>query len=234
MLVVPQVDYCRDGIVSLDFSFHPYAVASLSVHRSKHRKIIDDYYRTYPGSEKAFAHDTFTLDNSLLKLKILKLNLPVQLIRALSSGKIYSEGCKVIQKTNQTITYDITGTDNELVLSHSFVRFLMSLGDYPLKTMLNLGLIDELTYLIVESTDDSITDMPPLIREKDRGYLRLIRKTDGFLTFDGWGKVLGLTREGAYRSLSRLGDAGLVSLVKHESGEGCKVVLMDQGVSAIR
>jgi hypothetical protein len=232
-IVIPQANYLRAPLPSLEIHFNPVVVCTLTIHRAEHQKTIDETMQTYPSSDKSFALNTEILSNRFLKLSEPKLVIPIELIKSLATGLIQAPGCRVIRKNDLTVTYEIIGLDNELVLSTNFLRFLGCLGGTPLITLLNLGLIDDLTYNIIENADDSIPVSPP-IREKDRGYLRLIQQTEGFLTNNEWGRVLSLSREGAFRTLKRLQEADLVSLEKHVGGKGVRVTLTRDSLSALR
>jgi hypothetical protein len=232
-LVSPQCDYLRTTYSSLVFRFNPLAICSLTIHYAEHEKTIDGYVRTYPGSDKTISYHTEILDNRVLGLPVPKIEIPIKLIRSLASGKIQTDRCRVTKKTSQAIVYEIKGRGEALVLSDSFLRFLMGLGANPLKKLLDLGLIDDISMKICETLDNSISvDFP--VREKDRRYMKLVHQTDGYLTYQGWGKVLGLSREGAYRMLMRLGNAGFVSIRKHQSNAGCIVGLTEKGTLALR
>jgi hypothetical protein len=111
----------------------------------------------------------------------------------------------------------------------------MELGEEPLKALQELGLLDELTLRILESKKGEEKPLElPAIREKDRKYLGIIQKTEGFPTYGGWGEALGLTKQGADALLKRLEGEGMVSIVKHESGEGIKASLTDLGLAVLR
>jgi hypothetical protein len=128
----------------------------------------------------------------------------------------------------------VEGCENDVILSHSFIEFFQQLENDPKQRLRDLELIDDITYQIIETFEDTIPIKPLMVRDKDRNYLVLVQKSGGFLTYEGWGKVLGLTRNGAYRTLNRLGDSKLVTIKKHESGEGIKVNLTQLGLSTLR
>jgi DNA-binding MarR family transcriptional regulator len=53
-------------------------------------------------------------------------------------------------------------------------------------------------------------------------------------TYGRWGEALGLTKQGADALLKRLEGEGMVSIVRHESGEGIKASLTDLGLAVLR
>jgi len=112
--------------------------------------------------------------------------------------------------------------------------FLMELGDYPLIALKDLGLLSEITLRILTSKKEEEPLELPVIREKDRKYLGAIHETEGFLTFGGWGEAFGLTKQGADALLKRLEGEGMVSIIRHESGEGIRASLTTLGLAVLR
>jgi DNA-binding transcriptional ArsR family regulator len=233
--IMPQMSYVKVGLDSLEFSFAPYAVITLKVHRAEHKKTLRGWSYTYPSSDEPLFLYTYVLDSFFLDMSLPKIILPLKLLRGLASGDIQPSGCEVIKQKDRVLTYRVEGFEAEVILPHDFVTFLMNLGEEPLKALHELGLLDELTLQILESKKGEGKPLElPTIREKDRKYLGIIQKAEGFLTYGGWGEALELTRDGAYRTLMRLEEDGLVNIEKHESGEGVRVSLTTLGLAAIR
>ena len=234
--IVPQANYVKMGVDSLEFSFAPYAVITLKVHRAEHKKTLRGWSYTYPSSDEPLFLYTYVLDSFSLDMSLPKIILPLKLLRGLASGDIQPSGCEVIKQKDRVLTYRVEGFDNaEVVLPQGFVTFLMELGEDPLKALQELGLLDELTLQILESKKGEGKPLElPAIREKDRKYLGIIQKAEGFPTYGGWGFSLGLTKQGADALLKRLEGEGMVSIVKHESGEGIKASLTDLGLAVLR
>lgn len=189
---------------------------------------------TYPSSDEPLYLCTEILDPVTLDTALPKIIVPLKLLRGLASGDLQPSGCEVVKHKDAVLTYRVEGFDSEIVLSHDFLMFLMELGDDPLRALRDLGLLDEITLKVLETKHEEKPIEPPMVREKDRAYLRIIDETEGFLTFGGWGETLELTRDGAYRTLMRLEENGLVNTEKHESGEGTRASLTALGIAAIR
>ena len=234
--IVPHVNYVKMGLDSLEFQFAPYAVTTFKVHRAKHRKTLSGWSYTYPSSDEPLCIFTEILDPQTLGMTLPKITVPLKLLRGLASGVIQPSGCEVVKHKDGVLTYTMEGFDDaEVVLPQGFVTFLMELGEEPLEALQELGLLDELTLQILESKKGEEKPLElPTIREKDRKYLGIIQKAEGFPTYGGWGESLELTRDGAYRMLMRLEEDGLVNIEKHESGEGVRVSLTTLGLAAIR
>jgi hypothetical protein len=233
--IVPRVNYVKMGLDSLEFNFAPYAVTTFKVRRAKHRKDLEGWYHTYPSSDEPLCLRTEILDPDSLDTSLPKITVPLKLLRGLASGDLQPGGCEVVKQKDGILTYRVEGFDAEVVLPQGLVTFLMELGEEPLKRLQELGLLDELTLRILESK--KVEEKPlelPVIREKDRKYLGIIQKTEGFLTYGGWGESLGLTKQGADALLKRLEGEGMVSIARHESGEGIKASLTDLGLAVLR
>ena len=233
--IVPNVNYIKTGLAALEFNFAPYAVITFKVHRAKHRKDLEGWYKIYPSSDEPLFLYTYVLDPFSLDTSLPKLILPLKLLRGLASGDIQPSGCEIVKQKDGVLTYRVEGFDNaEVVLPQGFVTFLMELGEDPLKALQELGLLDELTLQILESKKGEGKPLElPAIREKDRKYLGIIQKTEGFPTYGGWGEALGLTKQGADALLKRLEGEGMVIIIKHEK-EGIKAPLTDLGLAVLR
>jgi hypothetical protein len=235
--IMPQMSYVKVGLDSLEFSFAPYAVITLKVHRAEHKKTLRGWSYTYSSSDEPLFLYTYVLDSFSLDMSLPKLILPLKLLRGLASGDIQPSGCEVVKQKDGVLTYRVEGFEAEVVLPQGLVTFLMELGEEPLKKLHELGLLGEITLKILESKkgEEKLTELElPAIREKDRKYLGIIQKAEGFLTYGGWGESLGLTKQGADALLKRLEGEGMVSIVKHESGEGIKASLTDLGLAVLR
>jgi len=233
--IVPQANYVKMGVDSLEFSFAPYAVITLKVHRAEHKKTLRGWSYTYPSSDESLFLYTYVLDPGSLDMSLPKLILPLKLLRGLASGDIQPSGCEVVKQKDRILNYRVEGFEAEVVLPQGLVTFLMELGEEPLKALQELGLLDELTLRILESKKGEEKPLElPAIREKDRKYIGIIQKTEGFPTYGGWGEALGLTKQGADALLKRLEGEGMVNIVRHESGEGIKASLTDLGLAALR
>ena len=233
--IVPQVNYIKTGLAALEFNFAPYAVTTFKVHPAKHKKTLSGWSYTYPSSDEPLCLRTEILDPGSLNTSLPKIILPLKLLRGLASGDIQPSGCEVVKHKDGVLTYRVEGFDAEVVLPQGFVTFLMDLGEEPLKALQDLGCLDELTLRILESKKGEEKPLElPVVREKDRKYLGIIHETEGFLTYGGWGEALGLTKQGADALLKRLEGEGMVSIVRHESGEGIKASLTDLGLAVLR
>lgn len=232
--IVPHVNYAKAGVDSLEFCLRPYAVYAIKVRRAEHEKNFRGWVSTFPSSETPLCLFTEILDSFTLNVALPKITLPLKLLRGLASGDLQPGSCEVIRQEGGVLTYAVEGFNGEVILPHAFMTFVMGLGEDPLKALQELGLLDEITLRILEAKRDVKPIEPPMVREKDRGYLRKIHEVEGFLTYKGWGEILELTRDGAYRSLTRLEENGLVNTEKHESGEGTRASLTALGMSAIR
>jgi hypothetical protein len=233
--IIPHVNYVKTGLDSLEFSFAPYTVTTFKVHRAKHRKDLEGWYYTYPSSDEPLFLRTEILNPGFFDTSLPKIILPLKLLRGLASREIQPSGCEVVKQKDGIITYKIEGFEAEVALPYDFLKFLMNLGEEPLKALQELGLLDELTLQILESKKGEGKPLElPTIREKDRKYLGIIQKTEGFPTYGGWGEALGLTKQGADALLKRLEGEGMVSIVRHESGEGIKASLTDLGLAVLR
>jgi len=231
---VPYVNYNKIGIDSLEFCLRPYAVCSVKIHRAEHVKKFPGWVYTFPSEEDPLCMFTDLLDPATLDMPLPKITVPLKLILGLDSENLQPDGCEVIRQEGGILTYMVKGFGNEVTLSHSFMKFLMALGEDPLKRLQELGLLSEITFKILTSKKEEEPLELPVIREKDRKYLGAIHETEGFLTYGGWGEALELTRDGAYRTLTRLEEDGLVNTEKHESGEGTRASLTALGLAAIR
>jgi hypothetical protein len=233
--IMPNVNYIKMGLAALEFNFAPYAVITFKVHRVEHKKTLGGWSYTYPSSDEPLFLYTYVLDPVSLDMSLPKIILPLKLLRGLASGDIQPSGCEVVKQKDRVLNYRVEGFEAEVVLPQGFVTFLMELGEEPLKALQELGLLDELTLRILESKKGEEKPLElPAIREKDRKYLGIIQKTEGFPTYGGWGEALGLTKQGADALLKRLEGEGMVSIVKHESGEGIKASLTDLGLAVLR
>ena len=238
--IMPHINYVKMGLDSLEFDFAAYAVATFKVHRAKHKKTLSGWSYTYPASDEPLCLRTEILDPVSLDMSLPKIIFPLKLLRGLASGDIQPSGCEVVKQKDGVLTYRVEGFDDaEVVLPQGFVTFLMELGEDPLKALQELGLLDEFTLRILESKSKKGEGKPtelelPAIREKDRKYLGIIQKTEGFPTYGGWGEALGLTKQGADALLKRLEGEGMVIIVRHESGEGIKASLTDLGLAVLR
>jgi len=232
--IVPRVNYVKVGLNCLEFSFTPYAVATSKVHRAEHKKTLKGWSYNYLSSDAPLYLCTEILDPSLLDTALPKITVPLKLLRGLASGYLEPDGCEVVKHKDDVLTYRVGGFNSEVVLPHDFVMFIMELGEDPLVALKDLGLLSEITLRILTSKKDVVPLELPVIREKDRKYLGIIHETEGFLTYGGWGEALELTRDGAYRTLTRLEEDGLVNTEKHESGEGTRASLTALGLAAIR
>ena len=232
--IVPRVNYVKVGLDCLEFSFTPYAVATSKVHRVEHKKTLRGWSYTYLSSDEPLYLCREILDPSLLDTALPKIVLPLRLLRGLALGGIQPDGCEVVKHKDDVLTYRVGGFNSEVVLSHGFLMFLMELGEEPLVALKDLGLLSEITLRILTSKKEVAPLELPVIREKDRKYLGIIHESEGFLTYGGWGEALELTRDGSYRTLTRLEEDGLVNTEKHESGEGTRASLTALGLAAIR
>jgi predicted ArsR family transcriptional regulator len=77
--------------------------------------------------------------------------------------------------------------------------------------------VDDLTYKALQKALLE-AELPIDLPHKDRERLLTIRRFDKPLTYSEWGRLLGLTREGAYYLLKRLEAKGLLKLTKCERG----------------
>lgn len=233
--IVPRVNYTKIGVDSLEFCLRPYAVYAIKVHRAEHSKNFRGWITTYPSEENPLCRFTEILDPATLDAALPRITVPLKLLQGMASGDIQPSGCEVIKQEGGILTYAVEGFEPEVVLPHDFMTFVMGLGEDPLKRLQELGLLSEITLKILESKKGEERPLElPVIREKDRKYLGTIHETEGFLTFGGWGEALGLTRDGAYRTLMRLEEDGLVDTEKHESGEGTRASLTALGLAALR
>jgi len=233
--IVPHVNYVKLGLNCLEFSFTPHAVITFTVNRAEHKKTLRGWSYTYPFSNEPLHLCTEILDPGDLDTALPKIVIPLRLLRGLASGGIQPDGCEIVKQKDGFLTYRVGGFNSEVVLSHEFLMFIMELGEEPLKRLQEFGLLSALTLKILESKKDE--DKPielPVIREKDRKYLGAIHEIEGFLTYGGWGEALGLTKQGADALLKRLEGEGMVSIIRHESGEGIRASLTTLGLAILR
>lgn len=233
--IMLHASYVKVGLDCLEFSFTPHAVATFKVHLIAHKKTLRGWSHIYPSSDEPLHLCTERLDPGDLFTVLPKIVIPLRLLQGLALGGIQPNGCEVVKQKDGFITYRVGGFNSEVVLPHEFLMFLMELGEEPLKRLQEFGLISALTLKIIESKKDEVKPIElPVIREKDRKYLGAIHETEGFLTFGGWGEALGLTKQGADALLKRLEGEGMVSLIRHESGEGIRASLTTLGLAILR
>ena len=233
-ILIPVVDYIKKGIDCLEFEFTAYTVSVIEVHHVEHKKNFGAWVFTFPGSEKPISNYTDIFDPGTLNMAPPKITVPLRLLLGLASGELQPGGCEVIKHKDGVLTYRVEGFEAEVTLPHDFIAFLMDLGEEPLKALQELGLLDELTLRILESKKGEELMELPVMREKDRTYLRTINEIEGFLTYGGWGEALGLTKQGADSLLKRMEGEGMVSIIKHESGEGIRASLTTLGLAVLR
>lgn len=123
IFIIPHINFLKiNGLNSLEFNLQPYAVFTLAIHRTEHKKIINGINRTFPASDKFLIYHTEILDNDILEINIPHIIIPWKLIQGLAQGKIQTDGCEVILNKNQVVTYKIEGYENDVVLSHDFLN----------------------------------------------------------------------------------------------------------------
>jgi len=232
LILVPHGYYVKHGLDTLELRFKPYMILILKVNRKEHKKSFTGWAFTYPSSSRPVAEFALLFSpEDLSRSGPPKLILPLSLLYGLSSNELEPEGCEIVRDEDGSLFYRVEGFEPEVALSQDLVNFLRGLGEDPLKSLYELGLLSKMTLQILEAKRERPLEIPK-VRRKDRGYLRRIRDTKGYLTYRGG--LLELTREGAYRALKRLEQEGLVVTDKHEGGEGIRVVLTRKGLAVIR
>lgn len=233
LILVPCGYYAKHGIDTLELNFAVYAIATLKVYRGKHKKFFKGWSFSYPPSGRPVAEFTLLFKpEDLSGSSPVKLIVPLKLLYGLASNSLQPDGCEIIRQQASLLVYRVEGFEPEVVLTLDFVNFLTGLKGDPQEKLHELGLISKMTLQILEAKRRRPLKVPE-VRRKDMEYLRRIHGTEGYVTYSGWGEVLGITREGAYRALKRLDREGLLVMDKHESGEGIRVMLTEKGLAVI-
>ncbi len=229
-ITIPSISYIKKGIDSLKFSLEPYAVFTIEVNRTEHEKEFDGWIFTFPSSEKVLCQIIDILDPGFLNMKSPTITLPLVLLRGLSSGDLQPSGCEITKQEETALSYRIVGFDQEVVLPHGLVMFLMELGgEEPLKRLQELGLLSTLTLKILESKKDDDKPMElPVISGKDEEHLRIISDLKLRSSWGGWGEALGMSRQGAKDKLLRFEELGVIKLERLD-GEGIRAIITSLG-----
>ncbi|MBA7628111.1 hypothetical protein ES703_35581 [subsurface metagenome] len=177
------------GIDTLEFGLDPYAVITISVSIVQHKKTFKNWIFEYPAHKKPLFSFTDIRGPSDLDLSLPNINLPLELLRGLSSGDLQPSGCEITKQEETSLSYRIVGFDQEVVLPNDFITFIMSLGgEDPLSRLQELGLLGEMTFRILASKKEEKPLVLPVIREKDEEQLRIIAEAG---SRSSWGGVGG-------------------------------------------
>jgi len=218
-ILIPVVDYIKKGIDCLEFEFTAYTVSVIEVHHVEHKKSFGAWVFTFPGSEKPISNYTDIFDPGTLNMAPPKITVPLRLLLGLASGELQPGGCEVIKHKDGVLTYRVEGFEAEVILPHDFIAFLMDLGEEPLKALQELGLLDDITFKILETKREVTPIETPVLREKDKEQLRIIAEMGSRSSWGGWGEALGMSRQGAKDQLLRFEERGLIELERSENGE---------------
>jgi hypothetical protein len=217
--IVPHVNYVKMGLDSLEFSFTPHAVTTSKVHRAAHKKTLKGWSYTYPSSNEPLYLCTEILYPGSLNTSLPKIVLPLRLLRGLALGGLQPDGCEVIMHKDGALTYMVEGFNSEVVLPYEFVKFITELGENPLNRLQEIGLLDDITFKILETKREVTPIETPILREKDKEQLRIIAEMGSRSSWGGWGEALGMSRQGAKDQLLRFEERGLIELERSENGE---------------
>ena len=218
--IISHFTYSKKGIDTLEFGLDPYAVITISVSIVQHKKTFKNWIFEYPAHKKPLFSFTDIRGPSDLDLSLPNINLPLELLRGLSSGDLQPSGCEITKQEETSLSYRIVGFDQEVVLPNDFITFIMSLGgEDPLSRLQELGLLGEMTFRILASKKEEKPLVLPVIREKDEEQLRIIAEAGSRSSWGGWGEALDMSRQGAKDKLLRFEERGLIELERPENGE---------------
>ncbi|MCP8311139.1 MAG: hypothetical protein L6N94_06545, partial [Candidatus Methylarchaceae archaeon HK01M] len=164
---------------------------------------------------------------------IFLFSTPFNLFFGLVKGENEPDGCEIIKRSDKKITYRIDGF-GDLVLSDNFIEFVKSLGESinKLKKLLEFGFIDQTTYeIIIEKMKPKPVKPIVKIRRKDKERLMRIAEVKEHMSNSWWGKLLGITKEGAWYFLNRFEKEKFLTLDK--SKQGVKAELTELGKEAL-
>jgi hypothetical protein len=147
-------------------------------------------------------------------------NTPLKLLKAWMVGELECSGVVLTSTIGGNLEYLVEGTN--VIIPKQFHKWFLKLGREPFRKLLKMKVIDDYTYSAVEKAMLE-AELPLDLSNKDRERLHTIRRIDKPLTYSEWGRVLGLTREGAYYLLRRFEAKGLVKLTKCERGVKAEV-----------
>jgi len=144
---------------------------------------------------------------------------PISLLKAWLSGELECGEASLISTEGSDLTYFIEDVE---YIPKAFYRWFTGLGEEPIRKLLHLRVVDDLTYKALQKALLE-AELPIDHPHKDKERLLTIMRFDKPLTYSEWGRVLGLTREGAYYLLRRFEAKGLVKLTKCERGVKAEV-----------
>lgn len=218
-ILIPVVNYVKEGIDCLEFEFKPYTVSVIKVLHTEHKKNFGAWVFTFPGSEKPVSQSTEVFDPGTLNISLPKITVPLKLLRGLASGDIQPGGCEVVKHKDGVFIYSVEGFGNEVTLSNNFMKFLMALGTNPLNRLQEIEMLDKITVKILETKHEERPIETPILREKDTEQLRIIAEAGSRSSWGGWGEALDMSRQGAKDQLLRFEERGLIELERPENGE---------------
>jgi hypothetical protein len=223
---VLRLDYKKKGgMICLDWMSELHFVADVGVLRGE---IL--YFGRYFSPKEADLEPIFLF------------RTPTRLLKCLTEGKMESQGVEIVVHYLNTSSYKVLGFPDKIELPDSFINWIMEfsnrkgLNDF-LDKMLNLGVMDQLTYDIVtkkiKSESEPVIEYSEL-NDIDIERLRKIGKIKDPHFNSWWGKkVLGLTsRQGPSDFLDKMKKGGYVNLYK--SDLGVRVELTEKGRRAIQ
>jgi len=236
MFMIPRANYVKYGLDTLELTFQPYAAVTIQVWREEHQREFYDWVLKMRSSDGPVAQINKLLIPQDLDVAPPKLTVPLDLLTGLASGCQEPPECEIVRQLEDRLTYRVAGFGDQVTLTSRFVDFLTALKQQSpvgfLESLSKLGILGELAYRVLRGKI-SMPHAGPEVGEKVKKYLETIHNTAGHLSYGQWGRVLGLTREGAFRLLGRLETMGLVVREKHEAGEGIRVFLTKEGLAAI-
>jgi len=237
IVFVPFAQYEKHGIDSLVWYLIPYAVITVTLFMIEHEKTFEDWTYTFNLSNRPIAAITRIVTPNELNTVSQKMMIPLSLLNGLLSGNIQPPNCEIIKQEHGNIIYKVEGFPETITITEDFFNFVIGFKDCTPKDsyekFFKSGFLEQTTAMILEAKTTNRPIELPKVRHKDRGYLMKIKGIEHFLTYSDWGRAIRLSREGAYRTLQRLEDMGLITTEKHTSGEGIKVSLTTVGLSVV-
>lgn len=165
--------------------------------------------------------------------RIFLFSTPLDLLSGLVKGEIEPEGYRIVEGSGYTTTYEANGFDDGIVLCDNFIEFIQSLGKSGniWDELEKYRFLDDKTRRIVEEKmKNKSKHVKVNIKKKDKEYLRIIAEHREYMSYKEWGDLLGISKSGALRVLSRFEKMKLLSLDK---SHGIKAFLTKLGREAL-
>ena len=155
--------------------------------------------------------------------KVYFMSLPIGLFTSFVRGEIQPNEFEVISRFEEKITYKVN--DEKIEIPDSFIEFVQRLGESgnAFDQLFECGFIDNFTHKIIKSKSETKPLKPIILKEKDRERLKIIDQIKEHIPNSKWGKLFGIKRSAAYKTLKLYEKRKLVTLDKNEQGTKVKL-----------